>query len=209
MPPPTQRTNVSRETSGPVRGRPQAMWAQNGTHANFERRLGPGAPGFRKDAWHMPRSRDPPSCCDPSSPRATLAWVPFCAQKPNRRSARHRLARCHVPGRYASKGNRNKCFTRNILRAWLVLPAVGGGPSRSAAAECRGGGRRLRRCDAVTNPLSVPGTAWGLWAIGRVPRRLALRATRDRRVARCTAPKASASPKGPRHPPPHPLRTFL
>lgn len=178
------------------------MWAQNGTHANSERCFVPGAPGFRKDARHMPRSRDPPSCCDPSSPRVTLAWVPFCAQKPNRRSAQHRLARCRVPGRYAPNGEWEQMF--HVKRPVDLVGAPGcWRRSRSQCGCGVPGGGGLRRCDAVIDSLPLS-----------LARRLALRATRDRRVARCAAPKASASPKGkspathPRTPHPAP-RTFL
>lgn len=60
-------------------------------------------------------------------------------------------------------------------------------PAAPVAIRLRsaGGGRRLRHCDAVIDSLPLS-----------LARRLALRATHDRRVARCTAPKASVAPKG-------------
>lgn len=121
-----------------------------------------------------------------------------------------RLARCRVPRnrniwvKTAQKRSRKACprHASNRETSTDVSRETFGGlgwchrssaapPGRNAAAK---GG--LRRCTAVTNPLSVPSAAWGLWTTGCVPRRLTLRATRDRRVARCKAPKASVAPKG-------------
>lgn len=122
-----------------------------------------------------------------------------------------RLARCRVPRnrniwvKTAQKRSRKACprYAPNRETSTDVSRETFGGlgwchrslaapPGRNATAK--GGGAPSLR--AVTNPLSASGMAWGLWTTGCVPRRLTLRATRDRRVARCKAPKASVAPKG-------------
>lgn len=63
----------------PFTKEPLSTWTQNDTHDNFWRFFGPFASGFQKGVRHIPRSRNARDGCDPSSPRVTLSWLPFCA----------------------------------------------------------------------------------------------------------------------------------